>query len=336
MRLSRAKRATFSAVTLVFLLLAAEASVRLTGGKPWNPKPVRVQVEPGGRFYARHPTLGYSHIPGRFHVVLKEEIVFDVTHLDDTLRVTGRPDSLGEADQRPELWIFGGSITHGWGVDDEQTYPWLLQERFPHLRVVNFGVGGYGTIHSLIQLRAAVETRPKPRAVVATYANFHDQRNVYSRKRRKYMTAWDFLGVAALPFARLDEQDTLSLHAADLDYRPLPLIGVSALAHETERAIDEVLLRRQRPREVGRALLQEIRRETEKMGAPLIVMGLNTHPDTAAMLEFCGSLDLPVVDSALNIRSRKYSYWPLDVHPNSRGHKIYAERLGEALEAAGI
>jgi len=38
----------------------------------------------------------------------------------------------------------------------KKTFPWLLQERFPQYEVVNFGLNGYSTVQSLIQLREAL------------------------------------------------------------------------------------------------------------------------------------------------------------------------------------
>ena len=135
------KKIIFILVSLVFLALlfafGAEIIVRLKGVQPWTQRAVSIKVEPGGKFYMEHLTLGYSHIPGAFTVTLKDGYSFNVTQLPNTLRRT----KLVAADQtgvrKEEIWIFGGSFTHGWSLNDEETYPWLIQARFPAYDVVN-------------------------------------------------------------------------------------------------------------------------------------------------------------------------------------------------------
>jgi hypothetical protein len=51
---------------LVFSAIAAEVLARLTGHQPWVIKQADIRVEPGGKFYQTHPTLGYRHLPGEF------------------------------------------------------------------------------------------------------------------------------------------------------------------------------------------------------------------------------------------------------------------------------
>ena len=59
-------------VGVAIALLVCEAAVRMTGRRPWNAEPWtnHVRIEPGGRFFTKHPTLGYSHLPGSFVVTL--------------------------------------------------------------------------------------------------------------------------------------------------------------------------------------------------------------------------------------------------------------------------
>ena len=40
-----------------------------------------------------------------------------------------------EEDNRPVISVYGCSCTWGIGVNDEETYPWLLQQEFPEFRI---------------------------------------------------------------------------------------------------------------------------------------------------------------------------------------------------------
>ncbi len=193
-----AGRATWQLVLAAALLVAlgtallGEAVVRSQGYAPWPP-PVPPQVEPGGRLFRADAALGYTHLPGRYAVTRPGGYRFHMTHRQDTLRVTQPAARYAGAGSRPQVWVFGCSFTHGWSVNDDQTYVWRLQRRFPEYEFVNFGVSGYGTLHSLIQLRAALATR-RPALVLLAYASFHDVRNTYLRQRRKEASPWRTLG----------------------------------------------------------------------------------------------------------------------------------------------
>ncbi len=59
----------------------------------------------------------------------------------------------------PALVLVGDSFTQGIGVDDDQTFGWSLA-RDRRYRVVNLGVGGYGTQQELLQLERFLESQP--------------------------------------------------------------------------------------------------------------------------------------------------------------------------------
>lgn len=233
-KLTRRKKFFFvcvsSVVLVIVLAVVSEVVLRLAGIGPWTKKDANIRVEPGGTFFFPHPTLGYTHIPGSFHVTLPDGYDFHVTHLPNTLRVTHPLDTYPSAGDKDEIWIFGCSFTHGWGLNDEDTYAWRLQEALPDYEVVNFGANGYGTLNSLIQFREALATK-KPKIAVLAYASFHDARNTFLRKRRKSVAPWNNLGPLALPYASLDRDGKLHYAMADVVYRPFPLMQRSALAH---------------------------------------------------------------------------------------------------------
>jgi len=186
--LPRRRRLLFAsgilASALVSLAVGAEVVLRLCGVAPWRLPSNTTSVEPGGSLFRPDPVLGYTHLPGAFVVTLATGYKFRMTHLPNTLRVTHQMETYPSSPEKESIWIFGCSHTHGWSLNDEETYPWLLQEFFPDFEIVNFGVSGYGTLHSLLQLQEALQ-HSRPRLVVLAYASFHDVRNLLLRKRQK-------------------------------------------------------------------------------------------------------------------------------------------------------
>jgi hypothetical protein len=318
-------------------VIGAEVALRARGLMPWSGVDTAVssiRVEPGERFFQPHPVLGYAHIPGKFVVTLgggEKRLRFNVTHLSDTLRIT-RPVEGGEPGTaaKDEIWIFGCSLTHGWSVNDEQTYAWLLQERFADLIVVNFGVSGYGTVHSLLQFREALK-RKTPKVAVLAYAYFHDERNTFARTRRKAVAPWNRLGPLVQPYARLDASDQLQYYLADVEYSEFPLMRQLAFAHFLETSYARLERIWLRSHAVSEALVLEMARLAREQNVHFIVANISGPPS----LSFPEHARIPVViDIAVDLARPENTNMPFDPHPSALAHAQYAARLGPVISAA--
>src|SRR3982751_4525860 len=130
--LSRRKKLLFYLVSYaliaIILFAFAEVIARLKGFRPYTVKQAEISVEPGGKFFRAHPTLGYTHLPGQYKITLAGTYTFRATNLENTLRVTHPLSTYSTTDARQQIWILGDSITYGWSVSDEEAYPWLLYE----------------------------------------------------------------------------------------------------------------------------------------------------------------------------------------------------------------
>jgi hypothetical protein len=341
---SKTRRALFYAIYLSVLTLlfggGAELVVRAKGGKPWRAAAVTVptiHVEPGGKFFQIHPQLGYSHIPGRFLVTLgrtipavrpddEENLRFTVTHLPNTLRIT-RPLDQGKQDPRKEdIWIFGCSFTHGWTVNDDETYPWLLQQRLPEYNVVNFGVSGYGTIHSLLQFRDALKTKT-PKVALLTYAGFHDERNTFARSRRKTIVPWNKLGPLVQPYARLDSAGHLQYFVSAVVYPEFPLMRHLALSHFLEIKYDQSEPTWLRSHQVSEALIAEMAKVATANGVTFAVAIISD----AGKLNLPAPEPVPIVDITVDLKRPENTNLPFDSHPSAVAHVKYADKLERFL-----
>ncbi len=96
------------------------------------------------------PALGYTLRPGSFR--------FAATEFDTLFRVNsaGLRDDEASLDA-PEVIVLGDSFAMGWGVDQEETFPQVL-ERLLGRRVLNAAVSSYGTARQL-RLLATLDTR---------------------------------------------------------------------------------------------------------------------------------------------------------------------------------
>lgn len=322
---------------IVVSILAAECGARLLGARPFTVVPVNIHVEPGGRMFQRHAGLGYRCLPGSFKVTLPTGHAFHATHGPDTLRRARRDSEAGPSPNAPELWLFGCSFTYGFSVDDEDTLPWRVQEQLPRMNVVNFGVPGYGTIHSVLQLNDALQSGRRPRAAIVLYGDFHDERNAFLRRRRKSLAAYNHLGDFGQPYAFIARDGSLGRSVASSNYPGLWLIRYSAFANLVDEVRNERQARTTDTAGVSRLLLLEFSRRCQEQGVTAAVVGIARAPQTARMLTRCEAHGIPTADISYDPRDKGNLNAPADPHhPSPRGQAWMAARLVEFVQAAGL
>ncbi len=320
-------------LALLVVAVVGELILRASGFKPFAAHPADIRVEPGGKLFRPLPDGGFAHCPGAFQVTLPTGYQFRVTHGTNGLRVTHPPLAV-DVKARPELWILGCSLTHGWSLNDEDTYPWRVQAALPEFEVVNGGVSGYGTLHQRLQFQELLKQRGKPAVVVVAYGRFHDFRNTYVRIWQKGFAPYNRLPDLAYPFARLNSADQLSYDATPATYAEWPLQRQSALVHWLEQQANVVQEEWVGSHEVSRALLTNWAALCAKEGLPFVVAGISS--DAAPMLEWCRANRLRAVDISVPLTEPGNTNAPHDGHPSAKANEVYAERLVAFLRASGL
>jgi hypothetical protein len=118
----------------------------------------------------------------------------------------------------------GDSSMFGWGLNDEQTIPWLIQARVPNFEVINLSLTSYSTIQSLLQLEHVMPSLSSNDIVVIEYHQLSNKLNVEASDvlenlKSGYETE---LGDAArmreaeLPFGDIDAQGKVSIQHLSL------------------------------------------------------------------------------------------------------------------------
>jgi len=323
----------YSAALLLFSAGAAEMLARLTGRRPWVVQPAHIKVEPGGRFFQAHPTLGYTQLAGQFKITLDGTFSYTVTNLSDTLRITHPLNTYPARDGQKEIWVFGDSITYGQSVNDAESFCWLLEEKFPALEFVNFGVEGYGNVQSLIQLREALRTRKPPRLAIVVYGSWQDVRNTSLRAWRKMLSVAQSLGSINQPYARLNVDGSLAIAMDEIHYREFPLMRYSAFSNALEEAYDRYEERHAHSHEVTKAVIEEMARECQTHGIEMAVVSLTSDPTSDDMLGFCQTHGIRTANIWLDLTKNENNNLPYDSHPNANAHRIYAQKLETFLKS---
>jgi len=317
-------------VLLIFFFAVAEILARVAGYQPWVIKTNNIKVEPGGRLFEKDATLGYRALPGQFKITLGGAYVFTITNLSDASRATHPPDNGNIPGPKQGLWIFGDSVTYGWSVSDQETFPWLLQEDFRNYEVVNFATTGYGTLHSLIQLRAALQQRKPPRLVIFVYASWLDFRATPNRRRKKMFAS--FMGPVNHPYASLTGDGKIDISQDPLQYRAFPLVRYSAFMN----MLDEIYTKFEEgsfdSHRVTKAIVKEMAELCRSNGTELVVGNLTSNPTTDDMNNYCRSLGVKTVDMFVDLGIQENSNQPYDIHPSAIAHRKYEQKLKPFLQ----
>jgi len=317
----------FCAVLAIVFFVGAEVMLRIAGERPWVRRRSNAIIEPGGKLHQEHPTLGYINLPGRFKITLPTSYIYTITYHDNTLRITHPLDTYSPEKAKDEIWIFGGSLTHGYSLNDDETYPWILQEQFPQYEVVNFGVDGYSTLQSFIQFREALKERKNPTFVVLAYAHFHDERNTFGRRRRKQIASANEIGRIAKPYAWINEDGELAYAMAKVEYREIPFMRYSALVNFLENKYNIFEIWFHRSHSVSRLIVKEFADLAEEIGIDFVVAGINSSSRTRRMLRYAKSQGIMIADISVDLKVKENTNLPHDRHPSAVANKQFAQKL---------
>jgi hypothetical protein len=331
--LSRRKKVLFVLVLntlLLFLfLIVSEVALRRKGLRPWTNYPTNVVSKSAPTYYSKHPTLGYITQPGEFRFTLTGGHTFKTTQRSNGLRIT-HPLNTYPSEGKKEIWIFGCSQTFGWALNDEETFPWLVQEKFTTYEVVNFGIGAYSDLQSLIQLREALESGKKPAVVILAYGSFHDERNTLTRAWLKTRVSYGEFKVD-LPYMRWSRDGKPELLYQLLEYHAIALARYSALANFLDDTYDRSLESTYHSHEVSKAIIEEFFNICKANGVGFVVAGIFASPATTEMLDYCRSRGMMAVDISVDMSIEENTYLPYDGHPSAIADRQFAQKLNSFL-----
>ena len=336
--LSRRKRFLFAllicSVIVAAFLGVSEIVLRRKIG-PWRVRSpaTTLLVEPRQPYYRKHSALGYQPVAGTFKITLPGNYSFSITHGENGLRIT-RPADSSVATGEKEIWIFGCSFTEGWTLNDNETYPWLLQAQLKNHEVTNFGVGGYGTLQSLIQFRETLKTGRKPALVVLSYASFHDRRNTLARSWMKTRMTYGpsvYLSDVQLPYMKWSADRKPELLYRPIEYREFPLARYSAIANTLDETYNRIADQTYHSHEVSKSLIEDFAELCRTNQIDFVVAGITSDAVTAEMLEYCKSRGMTTVDISVDLNIKENTNLPYDNHPSALANRQYAEKLQTLL-----
>jgi hypothetical protein len=288
----------------------------------------RTDIEPSPSEQA-DAELGYKPLPGRYRVTFSSSVHgssnwshlrVNMTQMSDGTRWTGQCES----NSRATVYVFGDSFTAGFGVNDEQTFSFLLQQARKDLCVKLFAVEGYGMTQSFILFnKLHNQIKPSDRIVLG-YGDMLDDRTMVNPSRLREIEDWFKQKYQRLP-------DNVMLPRAALDAKGAIRISyVQQRCHENGGYCDQTDPTQDEMTRVTAALINQI---TELSDAPVYLLHFNGTKHNPIFGLLSGSVRrisaLPE-DFDYFIRDNILGF---DPHPGPWWHYAISRKLIETLAA---
>lgn len=284
------------------------------------------------------PVLGYTYLPGEHPVHMSHLNFFG--KVNNELKATETVNSEGyritspkkvtdlKINKQPELWFLGCSFTYGSYLNDNQTFPWLVQEKFTNYEVKNYSRGGYGQLHYLIQLehllKKSADQKNLPKLIVLTYTSFHQERNIQSDERLYKIKDHGGIHVYSykLPAGRVNSNNELEIYykgLSDIIDKGKPKIDLEA---EKKLKIDTT-----------KAIFDNIDKLANKYQVKMMIAIFDSSMNQDPVLDYLHKRKYDLLYMDVDFRhDRKYNLLPFDPHPNALANQKWAEILIQKLK----
>lgn len=265
----------------ILLALRTGLSWLLPGSFP-DPATYRRMTRSPAGFFAEDAEQGYRANPGRYVFRYSGMRQGKVEHLDAV--VTINPDGTrftgnAPADAARRIFVLGDSYVFGDGVNDQQTFAFLLQTAFPDAVVQLHALAGYSWANALVTMQR-IRDRIRPGDVVVLgYALYYKERHVAAPARLRSIRDWM---ASTFPEVELDPKDRMIRARFDnagrlaLDTIPIHCKFDPAYCAGPEPAADEV-------DKVSRELLRAIASTTTEKILLLHMFGPKSDPVLQAL-----------------------------------------------------
>ena len=326
------------ALSLITLLII-EVTLRISGHTPWT----RLDLDKNEFLFARDDYLGWRALPDNYNLVpidkpITKSITFTI--FSDGGRKT-RIDSQNGAVANEYIptgstvaEFVGGSFIQGHGLSDNETIPWKVQKLLPLLDIRNYGVGAYGTIQTLLNMKLLLKKRIlNKRHIIYAFCEFHELRNVLDPSNLSAISKYSPSGNIKVPYASLDSSGNLQMHKPEgypMFYGRETFSLVKLL--EDFYMYASSWHRRKDARRVTELLLLEMQKETKEANADFSVLMLDLS-DTAraSYLKFMKEHNINVIDCVDRRYDNKDMRQEHDPHPNEKMTELWSKCIASKL-----
>ena len=310
-------------ITIFFI----EILLRINNQGPWG----QLNIERNDPIFNKpHKTLGWVPKEGsyKFQPFSEDGDKFEINILNDGSRkVTSK-----QINTNDDLIFLGGSITLGWGVNDNQTFASKLQDNISNYRIKNFSVGGYGTYQSFLRLEEMLSKSNDIKVVVAIYVPHHSLRNIGDEFWLRTLTKHSKRGFIELPYASIDDNQELVRHKP-ISYIKTPLRDKLAISNKLAKRIMKFRLsgNEQNRYLVTNEVFKKMNKITKEKKIKLVIA--NISDDKKALDPYLETLITNKIDYFnCNIEATDDLIIKGDGHPNDLLHSKFSSCIYQNLK----
>jgi len=312
----------------ILLALRTGLSWLLPGSFP-DPATYRRMTRLPAGFFAEDAEQGYRANPGRYVFRYSGMRQGKVEHLDAV--VTINPDGTRFTGNAPaaaarRIFVLGDSYVFGDGVNDQQTFAFLLQTAFPDAVVQLHALAGYSWANALVTMQR-IRDRIRPGDIVILgYALYYKERHVAAPARLRSIRDWM---ASTFPEVELDPKDRVIRARLDpskrlaLDTIPMHCKFDPAYCAGPDPAADEV-------DKVSRELLRSIASTTTEKILLLHMFGPKSDP---VLQELPGNVEVVAATPQDFSYVMQDNIMGLDDHGGPYWHYAMFTKLSEVIAA---
>lgn len=315
-------------VSVIIISFLLEGFIRFVlKDKPRGKDKVELKEQPIS--FIQDEILGWKPKTGnfKFEPWSKNGNITKLTNLEDGRRFTGKNQ------EEKKVIFIGGSLTQGWAVDDSESFVWLLQEKKQDFNFINYGVGGYGGVQSLLKLKEISSNMDNINYIIYGFIPHHEVRNIASGSWMYQLNkaSRGTEGKLLLPYASI-KNDELRIHKPK-EYLKLPLGNISAFISKIEKRILKIssLKRSFDETKISQEIILEMKGIADKKNAKFILLFLNKLPDEkrAEYVKFFNEKSIQNINCYF-LEGEKYAVEG-EGHPNAVSHKIVSDCIYSKL-----
>ncbi len=312
---------TIFSLLIVFIFL--ELILRFSGDKPTINDLAR---EEDPVVYKKHNKLGWVHKPGEylFQPWSKEGKITKFTINED-----GSRKIRNQSESNKKILFFGGSLTEGWAVGDEENFVNYFQNFNLNFKVFNFGVGGYGGFQSLLLQEIVTKNLKGIDHIIYGFIDHHEVRNVASGSWLYLLNKYSNRGHVKIPFASLDSGNLTRNEPTE--YFRLPLSSYSALISKIEKRVMKLKSydREKNKFEISKLIIENMYSNSNNLDAKFTVVFLDVKQENLKNYkDFFYKKNINFVNCQFNPDEIVLG----ESHPNALNHKIVAQCLSKNLK----
>lgn len=306
-----------------------ETCFRLFGEKPFNPAVTIEKITPSNPIVV-DSLVGYSLLPGKYTFHYKNGYSFDATHNKFGERMISKDTSYQGL---PKIAVYGDSNFYGFGLNDNQTWTYKLQQENRKIKVINHSIFGYSLFLNYLKYKKNLESGEAPIVAVFLIAAYVFGRQTMNASARKnFMVNQKVANIYLYPFLEI-VKGKLSVNKKPLKSNLINVLSrYSSFSNFVETRVNFILDERIDYKKISNSVIDSIVLISKKNKVEPVFALMYHDEATKVIEEKLNQLKCKSVYMEYDLTNQKYSLLPFDNHPNAYTNTLYFAKIDSLIK----